>query len=132
MKAFVGIFVLLFAGIAITAESLEFPVALETQVGVSSMSCGVSASAMESKDSSNPLSSPDGLPGPAPPKLKGSESWGGVGQQPKVAPQSNNSYCYTNTWQAVRGQPVRNVVRFFHNRKPLRRFIGRLFGRRCY
>jgi hypothetical protein len=39
-------------------------------------------------------------------------------------------------WQYHRGQPARNVVRFFHNRRPLRRAIAApfrwLFGRRCW
>ena len=38
---------------------------------------------------------------------------------------------YYRTWSYQRGQPVRNAVRFFHNRRPLRRLIGGLFGRRC-
>lgn len=32
-----------------------------------------------------------------------------------------------------RCQPIRNVARFFHNRRPVRRFLGRIFcGRRCW
>jgi len=130
MKSFIVTFVLLFAGIAITVESLEFFAASETQVGVSSMSCGVSASATEAKETS--LSNPDGLPGPAPPKLKGAESWGGVGQKPGVIDKNSCNTNFSvntckNTWQTVSGQPVRNVARFFHNRRPIRRLLGILF-----
>lgn len=131
MKIFIVTFVLLFAGIAITVESLEFFAASETQVGVSSMSCGVSASATEAKETS--LSNPDGLPGPAPPKLKGAESWGSMEKQPEVVDKNscNTHSCNTNscenTWQTVSGQPVRNVARFFHNRRPIRRLLSKLF-----
>lgn len=39
--------------------------------------------------------------------------------------------CYRH-WHYSAGQPLRNVVRFFHNRRPFRSAIGRLFGfRRC-
>jgi hypothetical protein len=49
--------------------------------------------------------------------------------------QSCNHYYYNNgcRWQYHRGQPVRNVVRFFHNRRPVRRALGWIFGvRRCW
>lgn len=40
------------------------------------------------------------------------------------------SYCRP-TWQYQRCQPVRNCVRYFHNRQPVRSCIRRVFGRRC-
>jgi hypothetical protein len=35
------------------------------------------------------------------------------------------TYCHRgyNRWEYRRGQPVRNVVRFFHNRRPIRSWI---------
>lgn len=35
---------------------------------------------------------------------------------------------YYRHWNYRCGQPVRNVVRFFHNRRPVRRAIGWIFG----
>lgn len=58
---------------------------------------------------------------------------------------SNNCYQYQNTCSGryyttyngyrttsyYRGQPVRNAVRFFHNRQPIRNLFRGIFGRRC-
>ena len=46
---------------------------------------------------------------------------------PKVVPEQErrpivDSHRYQK-WQYRRGQPIRNVARFFHNRKPLRTWI---------
>jgi hypothetical protein len=50
--------------------------------------------------------------------------------------QGCNSGCYSrcngSRWNYTPGQPVRNVVRFFHNRRPVRRFFGWIFRGRCW
>ena len=70
---------------------------------------------------------------------------------PQEVPQPKNQCCPAPTyhyyyhgpcrWDYHPGQPVRNVVRFFHNRQPVRTFfrevrpvrrvLGFIFGRRC-
>jgi len=41
-------------------------------------------------------------------------------------------YC-DNRWAYHPGQPIRNTVRYFHNRQPVRNLLRGIFGRRgCY
>jgi len=120
---FLAVFALVFGAIVAGTKSIDSSTKL---CGVSSSSCGVSAdtSAVSSGH-------PYWLPGPAQPVKKYSYQ--------QHYQQGNNGSCYTychkgyyDRWAWQPCQPVRNVVRFFHNRRPIRRGIGfLLFGRRC-
>jgi len=117
MKIFILTFVFLFTGAITTVEFLESYFS-ETQVGISSTSCGVSSSTtVEEKF--------DNLPGPAPPKVISPERWGSQPQSQIIKPEVQNcvatcNVVYNNNCGYVRGQPVRNVARVFYNRRPVR------------
>ena len=108
---FLTVFALVFSGIVLGTKAINTDMAC----GVSSTSCGVSADV----DYTHPY----WLPGPAEPKEVQQQYYQNNGR-------SDYGNCYTsgsNRWSFHRGQPVRNVVRFFHNRRPLRRAIGFVF-----
>jgi len=115
---FLTVFALVFSSIVLGTKAINTNMAC----GVSSMSCGVSADV----DYTHPY----WLPGPAEPKE--------VQQQYYHNGRYYHGSCYTSCcdrWSYHRGQPIRNVVRFFHNRRPVRRALGfvfRGFRARCW
>jgi hypothetical protein len=120
---FLAIFGLVFGAIVVGTKSIDSSAKL---CGVSSSSCGVSA------DTSQASGFPHWLPGPAEPV---SEYTYQQKQRQYYHNGCNNSvrYCHSGhdrwAWQPL--QPVRNVVRFFHNRKPLRKLLFPRFRRCC-
>jgi hypothetical protein len=106
---FLMVFALVFSSIVFGTKFIN----TDMSCGVSSTSCGVSADV----DYTNPY----WLPGPAEPKEV---------QQQYYQDNGNYGNCYTfgcDRWAFQRGEPVRNVVRFFHNVRPLRRVVGFVF-----
>jgi len=110
---FLAIFGLVFGAIVLGTKSIDSSAKL---CGVSSSSCGVSA------DTSQASGFPHWLPGPAEPVQTYQQK-----QRQYHHNGCNHTVRYCNArgdfWAPKRFQPVRNVVRFFHNNKPLRRLL---------
>jgi hypothetical protein len=142
--SFLAIFALVFGGIVYAAQYAETLVSQEKgqEVAISATSCGVSSSSTTT-EAVEEASMPPGVPGPAQPKLKGGYQYGTT-TTPQTQPICQGGTCQRgtvmtgpcgntwNVWQPVRGRPVRNIACFFHNRRPVRRFLGWVVcGRRC-
>ena len=141
------IFAITFGSIVIAAQSFKLPdneVVVQSvgtthfsqievkKSGISTTACGVSVEDVGEKvENKNPLEDvPSGLPEICQPKVA-TQQW--------KEPNPTNDVIYTDDciytnyyrWQPVVGQPVMNVARFFHNRRPVRRVLGWMFFRRC-
>lgn len=158
---FVTVFSMLFYGTVLVSEQAMTPYeeaevgVLPESYGASSESCGVMGSNLdlpgwtpvsELRTAAPIIEDTPPTRGPAQPINRGTtnaSSNGCTGYR-----YVNNGCCYRyysngcyyqrplcaghyRHWNYRCGQPVRNVVRFFHNRRPVRRFFGCVLFGRC-
>ena len=134
--AFLAVFALVFGGIVYAAQTVDSFIGTEKVCAISQTSCGVSSSEAAEKESEMEPGRPPGVPGIAQPKLKGVVRYGTAVVPNRQGTCHSGCYvvgnCRTWTyWQPMCYRPVRNVVCFFHNRRPVRRTLGFLFCGGC-